>query len=219
VVVWWCGGVVVWWCGGVVVWWCGGVVVWFGGRVVVWWCGGVVVWWRGGVVVWWCGVVVWCRGGVVLWWWCGRVVWCGRLNAGGSPVWPEDRRNRNGSSMPWSGLLALRCVQGNTANGKARLVSGDFYLTRPPPELLRPGGLGWWDRPAKPARPLLQEPLLEPLLEALPLTEEQPLLQEPLLERLPLAETPLQTPLPDLPLLGFWHEGCAQVPFIRTNIR
>ena len=187
-----CAGVLACCCGGVLSVCCGLVarcgVVWCG---VVWcgrvWCGLVwsgLVWsglvrWFGGLVVWWCGgVVVW-------WWWCG--VPGGRLNAGGSPVWPEDRRNRNGSSMPFSGLVAKRCAPYRLANGAARPVSGDYFcLTRPPPELLRPGGLGWWSPQLQTARPLLEETLVQAL--------------------------PQDTPLPDLPLVGCWHEGFSGCP-------
>ena len=122
---------------------------------------------------------------VVWWWWCG--VPGGRLNAGGSPVWPEDRRNRNGSSMSFSGLVAKRCAPYRLANGAAKLVSGDYFcLTRPPPELLRPGGLGWWSPQLQTARPLLEETLVQAL--------------------------PQDTPLPDLPLVGCWHEGFSGCP-------
>ena len=73
-------------------------------------------------------------------------------------VWPDDRRNRNGSSMPWSQLVAQRPVATKLVNGKAVLVNGDFYLTRPPPELL--GTLGWWAQPLVP--PVLQPVPLPP---------------------------------------------------------
>jgi hypothetical protein len=67
-------------------------------------------------------------------------------------VWPDDRRNRNGSSMPWSQLFSQRPAATKLVNGKAVLVNGDFFLTRPPPELL--GTLGWWAQPLAP--PALQ---------------------------------------------------------------
>ena len=72
--------------------------------------------------------------------------------------WPDDRRNRNGSSMPWSQLVAQRPVATKLVNGKAVLVNGDFYLTQPPPELL--GTLGWWAQPLVP--PVLQPVPLPP---------------------------------------------------------
>ena len=87
-------------------------------------------------------------------------------------VWPDDRRNRNGSSMPWSQLVAQRPGATKLVNGKAVLVNGDFYLTRPPPELL--GTLGWWAQPLVP--PVLQPVPLPPtfLGEPRPQTADQP---------------------------------------------
>ena len=43
-------------------------------------------------------------------------------------AWPEDHRVKNGSSKPWSAIVWGRC--------RLPLV-GEFYITRPPPELLR----------------------------------------------------------------------------------
>ena len=51
-------------------------------------------------------------------------------------VWPEDRRNPNGSSRPWSWLVAHRPSCTKQRSGKACLVLGDFSLTQPPPELV-----------------------------------------------------------------------------------
>jgi hypothetical protein len=81
-------------------------------------------------------------------------------------VWPEDRRNRNGFSLPFSALCDRTILSGRSG-GKVSLVVGDFWLTHPPPELLRPGvgprpcylpgggqrprlllPLGWWDAPS-----------------------------------------------------------------------
>jgi hypothetical protein len=46
-------------------------------------------------------------------------------------VWPEDRRNPNGSSRPWSWLVGRRLVCGSQRSGKVSMVVGDFYLTQP----------------------------------------------------------------------------------------
>ena len=110
-------------------------------------------------------------------------------------MWPEDRRNRNGSSMPWSCLFAQRPPATKLVNGKAVLVNGDFYLTRPPPELL--STLGWW-------APSL-EPLALPALLPTPLPETSLALPEP--QPADTEPQPAERPSTDLPPppLGWWH--------------
>ena len=80
-------------------------------------------------------------------------------------MWPEDMRCRGKNCRPltarWARFL-------DTSDGIARFESGDFYLTRPPPELVCPRVL--------PRRGPLQQPPGQPQPPESP-TEPQPQLQ------------------------------------------
>jgi hypothetical protein len=58
--------------------------------------------------------------------WWRLCVPCHRL------AWPLDRRNRNGSSLPWESLCATR--PGDRQKGVVQRSAGDFWLTCAPPE-------------------------------------------------------------------------------------
>ena len=65
----------------------------------------------------------------VKWYWhtdaCAYWALCQPCHAA---TWPEDFRVKNGASKPWSAIAWSRC--------RMPLV-GEFYITRPPPELIR----------------------------------------------------------------------------------
>ena len=73
-------------------------------------------------------------------------------------VWPRDGRYRGPHCKPGVRELLVREI---TADGRCRLLSGDFYLTRPPLEWVRPeqhcasGATEWrraWETPSGRAR-------------------------------------------------------------------